>query len=155
MSKSLSNSQQARVQKICTLWTHDDNFSRDEIVFNGEKFPELPTGLGSLLQIVAIKSDDTARDFHAIPKSTQHAAAQSKIGGAVKDGSADNHLKRSRRGSITVTIDENGSTLPGGRDIDAEKAYVFVPKTLPSELKAKHTNLQVRCVSCGHQTLLI
>jgi hypothetical protein len=146
MSKSLSNSQQARVQKVCTLWTHDDNFARDEIVFNGEKFPELPTGPGSLLQIVAIKHDDTARDFHAASKSTQNAAAQLKTRGAAKNEGTDNHLKRSRRGSITVTIDENGSTLPGGRDIDAEKAYVFVPKTLPSELKAKHTNLQVRRV---------
>jgi hypothetical protein len=132
------------VQQICTLWTHDDNFARDEIVFNGDKFPELPTGPGSLLQIVAINSDDTVRDFHSAAKNTQHAAAQSRSGGAAKDTNAESHLKRGRRGSITVTIDENGSTLPGGPDIDVQKAYVFAPKNLPSELKAKHTNLQVR-----------
>jgi hypothetical protein len=144
MPKSVSTSQHPWVQKICILWTHDDNFSREDIVFNGEKFPELPTDPGSLLQIVAIQTDDTIRDFHAGPKSTQHDA-KSKVESIAKSSGADAHQKRNRRDSITITIDENGSTIPGGRDIDDEKAYVFVPKALSADLKSKYPNLQVRC----------
>ena len=143
MPISASNIKQARVQKVCTLWTHDDNFSRDEIVFNGEKFPELPTVPGSLLQIVPINSGTAIRDFQSALKSTEIDVVQEKPEGARKDTGADSHSKRSRRGSITITIDENGSAVPGGRDIETEKAYVFVSKVLPPDLKSKHPNLQV------------
>jgi hypothetical protein len=106
------------VQKVCTLWTHDDNFSRDEIIFHGERFPELPTSTGALLQIVAIHTDNTVRDFHTGAKSTSQYATQHRT--------------------------ENGSIIPGGREIDAKRAYVFVPRALPADLKTKHPNLQVR-----------
>jgi hypothetical protein len=145
MSKPLSNSQHARIQKVCVLWTHDDNFSREDIVFNGEKFPELPTDPGSLLQIVAIHTDDAVRDFHTGPKSAQ-LDVQSKPESVAKHPSTDPHQKRTRRGSIAVTIDENGSTIPG-REFDTEKAYVFVPKPLPADLKSKYANLQVRYIA--------
>ncbi|KAF1839372.1 hypothetical protein BDW02DRAFT_150147 [Decorospora gaudefroyi] len=143
MPKSVSNIQQARVRKVCTLWTHDDNFSRDEIVFNAEKFPELPTSPGSLLQIVAIHTDDAARGFHTGSKSNQQDGTQLKGESAPKETGGESRRKKNRRGSITITIDENGSTIPGGREIDAEKAYIFVPQTLPADLKSKYTNLQV------------
>ncbi|KAF1846761.1 uncharacterized protein K460DRAFT_336115 [Cucurbitaria berberidis CBS 394.84] len=143
MPKSVSNIKQARVQKICTLWTHDDNFSRDDIVFNEEKFPELPTTPGSLLQIVSINSGTAVRDFQSTHESTQNDTARAKPESAGRDTNADSHAKRTRRGSTTITVDENGSTIPGGRDIDTEKAYVFVSKALPMDLKSKHPNLQV------------
>ena len=143
MPISASSIKQARVQKLCTLWTHDDNFSRDEIVFNGEKFPELPTAPGSLLQIVPIYSGTAIRDFQSALKSTENDILQGKPEGARRDTGADIHSKRSRRGSITITIDENGSTIPGGREVETEKAYVFVSKVLSSDLKSKHPNLQV------------
>ncbi|KAH7561385.1 hypothetical protein BM1_02489 [Bipolaris maydis] len=143
MSKSASHPQQARVQKVCTLWTHDDNFSRDEIVFNSEKFPEVPTGAGSLLQIVAIQEDNAIRNFHAGPKSAQHDSAQHKHDASSRDVHNQGHPRRHRRDSNTITLDENGSTIPGGRDVDADKAYVFVPKPLSPDLKSKYPNLQV------------
>lgn len=143
MSASVSNVKQARVQKVCTLWTHDDNFSRDDIVFNGDKFPELPSAPGSLLQIVAINAGTSVRDFQANGSSAHNDITQAKREHAATRFGADSHAKRSRRGSITITVDENGSIVPGGRDIDTEKAYIFVNKSLPADLKAKHTNLQV------------
>jgi hypothetical protein len=146
MSKALSNSQHARVQKVCMLWTHDDNFSREDIVFNGEKFPELPTEPGSLLQIVAIHADEAVRDFHTGPKSAQNDM-QTHPESVAKHPSTDAYQKRTRRGSIAVTIDENGSAIPAGREFDTEKAYVFVSKALPADLKSKYANLQVRYIA--------
>lgn len=132
------------MQKVCTLWTHDDNFSRDDIVFSSEKFPELPTGPGSLLQIVAIQEDNAVRNFNAGLKSAQHDVAHAEFEASHKDGNAHNHPRRHPRDTNIITLDENGSTVPGGRDIDADKAYVFVPKALSPDLRSKYPNLQVR-----------
>ncbi len=145
MAKSVSKLKQARVQKVCTLWTHDDNFSRDELVFNGEKFPELPTAPGTLLRIVSISAGVAARDYQLASKNGQDGMNHARTGDTEKGADGNSHMKRSRRGSLTVTIDENGSTIPGGRDIDTEKGYIFVAKPLPLDLKSKHPNLQVGC----------
>lgn len=150
MTKSVSNHKQARLQKVCTLWTHDDNFSRDDIVFNGDKFPELPTTAGSLLQIIPISSGTSVRDFQSPAKTVHHAAAQGKSENASQDAGTEAHPKRSRRGSLTITLDENGSVIPGGRDVDTEKAYVFVSKALTPDLKSKHPNLQVGGIQASH-----
>jgi len=143
MSKSVSDARTTKVQKVCTLWTHDDNFSRDDIVFNAEKFPEIPTATGTLLQIVALDSNTAIRDFQSTTKASQYDPHQAKEGVFPRDAGANGLLKRSRRNSNTITVDENGSSFPGGRDIDAEKAYVFAAAALPADLKSKHANLQV------------
>jgi hypothetical protein len=143
MSKSAASVKPTRVQKICTLWTHDDNFSRDDIVFNGDKFPELPTGPGSLLQLVAFNTATAVRDFSATAKPPQSDASHARLDAAAKDASVDSRSRRTRRASFTITVDENGSTVPTGRDVDGDKTYVFSPKPLPPELKSKHANLHV------------
>lgn len=146
MPTSVFSVAKPRVQKICTLWTHDDNFSREDIVFNGDKFPELPVAPGSLLQIVAINSGTAVRDFQGNTSNTQMRAFQAMADVTPKNVDLGSHAKRDRRGSITITIDENGMPVPGGREVNTEKAYIFVAKPLPTDLKAKHTNLQVSCI---------
>ena len=139
MSKSVTGSRQARVQKVCTLWTHDENFSRDDIVFNSEKFPELQAAPGTLLQIVAINSTTTTRDFSS---SVKHDGTHIRTDTQPKDA-AEAQPRQSRRGSFSRINDENGSTVPGAHNIDAEKTYIFASKPLPHDLKAKHANLQI------------
>jgi hypothetical protein len=141
----MSNVKATRVQKVCTLWTHDDNFSRDDIVFNEERFPEIPTSPGTLLQIVGIDSVTAVRDFQTTSKGAQSDASPAKDDNIAREAGEDGPPRRTRRGSITITIDENGSTMPGGRDLDVEKAYVFSVTALPADLKSKHANLQVSC----------
>ena len=143
MPRSASNAKPTKVQKICTLWTHDDNFSREDIVFNADKFTEIHTSPGTLLQIVTIDSGTAVRDFQVDAKATQANTSQSKAGTRSKEAAGAGHHGAGRRGFITITIDENGSTIPGGRDIDVEKAYVFAVAALPADLKSKHANLQV------------
>lgn len=142
MSKSTSTPKQTRVQKICTLWTHDENFSRDDVVFNGDKFTELPTAPGSLLQIVAVNAGTAVRDFSSTAKATAHEAAQARSESLSKDAT-DALSRKSRRGSISKTVDENGSIVPGGPDVDTEKTYIFASKPLPQDLKSKHANIQI------------
>jgi hypothetical protein len=143
MSKSITIAMTTRVQKVCTLWTHDDNFSRDDIVFNADKFSEIPTAAGTLLQIVALDSATAVRDFSSTNKSPQPDAHRAKDGIFARETSGNRLPRRPRPGSTTITIDENGSSFPGGRDVDEEKAYVFAVAALPADLKSKYANLQV------------
>ncbi|KAF1927822.1 uncharacterized protein M421DRAFT_421022 [Didymella exigua CBS 183.55] len=134
----MSKAKHTKVQKICTLWTHDENFSRDDIVFNSDKFPELPNTPGTLLQIVAAINTGTAvRDFSSSAKA--HDSPQAKAETPLKDAT-DSQSRKSRRGSFSRTIDENGSA---GHDVDSEKTYIFAAMPLPQDLKAKHAYLQV------------
>ena len=138
----MTSSKNTKVQKICTLWTHDENFSRDDIVFNSDKFPELPTTPGTLLQIVALNTGTAVRDFSSSVKTSAHDSPQLKGESQSKDA-AEFQSRKSRRGSFSRTVDENNSTLPGSHDVDSEKTYIFAAMPLPQDLKAKHANLQV------------
>lgn len=141
MSKSVVSVKRTRVQKVCTLWTHDDNFSRDDVVFNGEKFLELPATPGSLIQVIALKYGTAVRDFQSSARASSKEVSQGKA----DDSTAvtEIHSKRSRRGSVRITLDENGSVIQEGREVDLDKSYIFVAKRFPADLKSKHPNLQI------------
>src|SRR6266702_2904302 len=107
MSKSAANIRPTRIQKICTLWTHDENFSRDEVVFNIDKFVELPIAYGSLARILALKQT-AVRDFKTTPKTSSVDPRQSKVGEVQGDPVLETQPKTARRHSVTITLDENG-----------------------------------------------
>ncbi|KAF2180031.1 hypothetical protein K469DRAFT_640248 [Zopfia rhizophila CBS 207.26] len=143
MSKPVASLKHTRVQKVCTLWTHDENFSKDDVVFNGEKFPELPATPGSLIRIIALKHATAIRDFQTSAKMASKDANQVKIEDASKDAIPDAHPRRARRQSVMLTLDENGTIIQGGREVDPEKSYIFVAKPMTPDVKSKYPNLQV------------
>ncbi|KAF1972171.1 hypothetical protein BU23DRAFT_508928 [Bimuria novae-zelandiae CBS 107.79] len=142
MPKSTGNGKRTRVQKICTLWTHDDNFSKEDVVFNSEKFSELPATPGSLIQVIALKYGTATRDFQPSSKVIVQDNGQVKPED-FRDTTTDSLPRRSRRGSVKITLDENGAIMQEDREVDMEKSYIFVAKSFPSDLKSKHSNLQV------------
>ncbi|KAF2268804.1 hypothetical protein CC78DRAFT_613045 [Lojkania enalia] len=143
MSKSATSVPHTRVQKVCTLLTHDENVSKEDVIFNSEKFPELPASPDSLIQIVALKQATAIRDFHTTSKNLAKDAGYSRTDDGSRDSFLEHHSRKGRRGSVMMTIDENGSLVPGGRDIDPDKSYIFVAKPLPADLRAKSSNLHV------------
>lgn len=143
MSNLASGLKVVKVQKVCTLWTHDENFSRDDIVFHGERFPELPTTPGTLLQIVPVSSSTPDRDLHATPGAIQTDDPQATAKGSGKDAGASVQTKQRRRGSHTLTIEEHASTIPSQRHDEVDKAFIFAVADLPADLRSKHPNLQV------------
>ncbi|KAF1993214.1 hypothetical protein P154DRAFT_503876 [Amniculicola lignicola CBS 123094] len=143
MSKSVASIKRTRVQKICTLWTHDENFSKDDVVFNVDKFPELSVTVGSLIQVIALKQAPSIRDFQISTKTNTKDANPGQTESETDDASHSHHQRRSRRGSVVMTLDENGSVLQNGRDVDIDKSYVFVAKPLSPDLKSKQPNLQI------------
>ncbi|KAL5441271.1 hypothetical protein PMIN07_004318 [Paraphaeosphaeria minitans] len=142
MSRPIVSGKRTRVQKICTLWTHDDNFSRDDIVFNSDKFSELPATPGSLIQVIALEYGTATRDFQSSSRNVGNDGIQAKVDD-FKDAATDSISRRSRRGSIKVTLDENGSIIQEDREVDTDRSYIFVAKPFPADLKSKHSNLQV------------
>ncbi|KAF2838833.1 hypothetical protein M501DRAFT_975696 [Patellaria atrata CBS 101060] len=136
MSKNNDDSFKKHVQKVCTLRTHDDAFSKDDVIVNIERFPELNLSVGSLAKILAIKKTTQVHDFHRDP-SNQHED------GSGADGSAKTSRRRQRAAPVTVTLDETGSTIAGGREVDLQKCYVLVVKGASQEQKAKLSHLQV------------
>jgi hypothetical protein len=128
---------------VCTLWTHDENFSKEIVVINEDRFSELPITPGSLIQIVALKQAPAVRDFQPASKGNAKEGSSIKADDRSHDGLPDTHSRRSRRGSIKVTLDENDTVIQGGRDVDPEKSYIFVAKPTSVDLKSKHPTLQV------------
>lgn len=143
MSTSVTSTQPTRVQKVCTLWTHDENFSKEEVVFNAEKFPELSLSSGSLIQIIALKHATAVRDFQTTAKNDPKDSGQPKADVSARDAYPDTYSRRTRRGSVLITLDENGVVVEEGREVDYEKSYIFVAKPLTADLKSKHSQLQV------------
>ena len=144
MSKSVVSVKRTRVQKVCTLWIHDQNFSRDDVVFNGDKFSELPANPGSLIQILGLKQVTSVRDFQST--NTHNSAkevTQTNAENSSRESTHATHSRRTRQGSVILTLDENGQPIQGGRDVDSEKSYIFVAKPMSADLKSKHPNLQV------------
>jgi hypothetical protein len=143
MSTSLVSSKRTKIQKVCTLWTHDENFSKETVVFNEERFPELSLSPTSLIQILALKHAPAVRDFQVSSKCNTRDGAPGKGNESGQDVHTEGRSRRSRRGSVKITLDENGTVIPGGRDVDAEKSYIFVAKSMSSELRSKHPTLHV------------
>ncbi|KAF2102870.1 hypothetical protein NA57DRAFT_52416 [Rhizodiscina lignyota] len=136
-----------KIQKICTLWTHDKTFSESDVVFNLDKFPELELNPGSLAKVVALGQNNIAvRDFQQTPQNVA-SGAQARSGTNIESTTdlpaSDGAPRRERRASLTVTIDENGSQIQNGRPVDAQRAYVFVVQDATAEQKSKHTSLYI------------
>lgn len=120
MSKATSSSKAPRLQKVSTLWTHPESFSREDVLFNADHFSELGLHAGSLVQIIALKQSTANRDFEG--------AASGKAQG----------------NSGVVTLDENGTPIKGGRDVHKHISFLFVVKPMSPEIRKKRPDLQVR-----------
>jgi hypothetical protein len=129
-----------RIQKLCTLWTHEPSFSSEEIVFNADRFTELNLLPGSLAQVIPILQGTSVRDFvRHIPSKRKKVAVFQHDG----DSRTDSTARRNRGGISTITLDENGIPVVGGKEIDEQRAYIFVARDASPEMKSKYPNLQV------------
>ncbi|KAF2083584.1 hypothetical protein K490DRAFT_51305 [Saccharata proteae CBS 121410] len=143
MSRSASSNQPRYVQKICTISTHDESFSREDVIYNSDRFPELELGLGKLAKIVAINQSSAVRDFQDPTRaSSQDGSRRIRLDTSVKN-SPGRRSRKTRSGSVTYTLDENGARVHGGRDVDPQRTYVFAVKQMSADIKAKYPQMQI------------
>ncbi|KAF2750529.1 hypothetical protein M011DRAFT_418572 [Sporormia fimetaria CBS 119925] len=146
MPTSLVSNRKPRVQKICTLFTHEEKVSSEPVLINLDKFADLSLTPGCLIQIVALANGPRVRDFQTTANSQHNDASSSNYDSLSKDGLAQFNTRRSRRGSVVTTIDDNGKVVEEQRDVDPTKSYIFLAKPLPAEVKAKEPQFQISMV---------
>jgi SEA/GATOR complex protein SEA1/DEPDC5 len=117
------------IERVCVLWSHDEAFSKEEVVINLDLFPDVRAG--ELLAIVALKTESVARDF-------QEKAQTSK-----KDvDTLATAMQRERSNSNPRSpglVNDNHSK----HDVDLGKRYLFIAKDMSKEIKAKQPKLEV------------
>lgn len=129
-----------RVGRLCTLWVHDDTFSRDEVILNTALFPPNTVEIGRLAAIVQVKSDVNVRDFQdEAQEASSDDAGKRKRRGATRKGGNGMEKKASCQALGAM---ENFAKW-GGQDVDMSKKYVFRVKDMSNEQRSKQPTLQV------------
>ncbi|KAK6600463.1 vacuolar membrane-associated protein iml-1 [Botrytis cinerea] len=116
------------VERRCNLWTHDETFSKDEVVLNLDLFPDVKPG--ELMAIVALKTDSGFRDF-------QDKSALNRTD--IDSGTASGQF-----GSYIWTQSAHDHRGKGSKhDMGFGKRYLFLAKDMPNDLKLKQPVLEV------------
>ncbi|KAL1953894.1 hypothetical protein VTO42DRAFT_2046 [Malbranchea cinnamomea] len=109
--------------QLCSLWVHDENFSREEVLFNPHAFGDTGVQAGDLLEISPLPDD------------------LRESGGRTGRDGLGSEPKRPFAGSIR----SNSTAASDGK---AEQGkFLFLVKPLPPELKSRHPDLQVSVTS--------
>ncbi|KIV99216.1 uncharacterized protein PV09_09080 [Verruconis gallopava] len=107
-----------RFQKLCTLRTHEPSYSQEDVLFNTDRFPSSMRE-GDLAQVIPIKAGVSSRDFFK------------------SEGVDEGYASR-------VLIDDEGVALgPSTLVTENSRAYTFVVRNAPQEIKDKDPNLRV------------
>ncbi|QSZ28751.1 hypothetical protein DSL72_003256 [Monilinia vaccinii-corymbosi] len=116
------------VERRCNLWTHDEAFSKEEVILNLDLFPDVRAG--ELMAIVALRTDSGLRDFQdksTLNKQDIHSAAASgHFGKYIRNQSGQGHREKISR-----------------YEVGFGKRYLFLAKDMPKELKLKQSGLEV------------
>lgn len=110
----------------CSIWVHDESFSRDEVLFNVGAFSDLGVKTGDLIEVSATRNN------------------QGEPTAAPKFDSASNNAWD---GS---DIDAPKATHQGSDDklnFKSQGGYLFLAKPLSAEIKSRQPNLQISVTS--------
>lgn len=103
---------EAPIECQCVLWVHDEQFSKEEVIFNHALLPTGSYKLGQLMAIVPLKNDGLDKKTGSLAASLQLDASMADMRSS--KGSLDNHE-------------------------DAEKQYLFTLNKMKKEMSSKHS----------------
>ena len=101
----------------CTIWVHDETFSKEEILFNQAVFPEVNTG--DIIEILPIRASDAG-----LPKKPELS----------KKPLNDSHAETSS--NLYSSIDSKFKT-------PLQTRCLFQAKPLPQDIKSRHPKLEI------------
>ncbi|KUJ07054.1 vacuolar membrane-associated protein-like protein IML1 [Mollisia scopiformis] len=118
-----------RIERRCTIWVHDEGYSKDEVVLNLDLFPNVKPG--ELMAVVALKTDSGVRDFQ---DKAQFAKIEPEVLGTAMQREDSNSNPRSP-----------GTANPNDvkHDVDVGNRYLFIAKDMPKEMKTRQPTLEV------------
>ena len=111
--------------QLCSLWVHDETFSREEVLFNPQAFGDIGVKLGDFIEISALPGE-----------SREPGGRSGRDGPDLKSESL-----RASSGSV-----KSNSATPNAGKVKRSR-FLFIAKPLPPELKARHPNLQLSVTS--------
>ncbi|KZZ97932.1 vacuolar membrane-associated protein IML1 [Ascosphaera apis ARSEF 7405] len=115
-------------QRVCTLWVHDESFSREDVLLNLEAFSDLAINVGDLVEVSP--SPQAARQRE--PHSSTYGRHKSDC-------------------SHSATIASDNSYVDGASvnesSVSSNTGLVFLVKSLSPELRARQPNLQISIAS--------
>ncbi|KAI9784851.1 MAG: vacuolar membrane-associated protein iml1 [Peltula sp. TS41687] len=123
-----SAQQDRKVSAKCTLWVHDENYSKEDVILNPSIFPAGSLQVGDLAEIVAFTAD-------LVTKAPQNSEQRTSSGGGATKEKVPDAL-----GSRDVDDGGEGST---DTPISARRRYVFLVKDLGNDQRSRQPNLQI------------
>lgn len=122
--------------RLCTLWVHDDSFSKEETLFNPSIFEGAKVNPGDLVEIVALKASTDVRDF----QQSSAPGGRLLVLGTENESSAPVPLQNAAKGWSNI----GGS---GNFSVNSQTRYVSLFRSISAEIKSKHPSLQVSLTS--------
>jgi hypothetical protein len=116
-------------ERKCTLWIHDDLFSRDDVILNLDHFPDVK--VGDLMAIVEIKTDPPLRDF---PENVTAQKAEGEALSTPLPGARSNSKPNSPGGAPASSVKH---------DLDTGRQCLFIAKDMSKEMKARQPTMDV------------
>ncbi|OJD16289.1 hypothetical protein AJ78_03540 [Emergomyces pasteurianus Ep9510] len=113
----------------CSLWVHDDNFSREEVLFNISAFSDVGLKLGDLIELSSPRPSHV--DQHVSSNRLDPSGRTLRDAGDSDTGS---------NGTAKRVCDHKSHSPVHGR-------YLFLVKPLSADIKARHPNLQISITS--------
>lgn len=126
-------------ERLCSLWIHDDNFSKDEVLLNLTLFPPGTVKAGHLVQVVPQRPATVSKDFEHRHDGGQDVKA-SRRGG--EDAENSHGKEPSTHLSMEASAEKEGVFFDG-KGSDASTRYVFKVKEMGSELLSRNPTLQI------------
>ena len=126
-------------ERLCSLWVHDDNFSKDDVLLNLGLFPRGTVKVGDLMQVVALDSESAGKDF----EHRRHGGQDVKA--SYRDGEGAQKIiygkEQATHSTVTPAKDEHASS--NGKDLNPSTRYVFIVKEMGPELISRNPSLQI------------
>ncbi|KAF7513011.1 hypothetical protein GJ744_011277 [Endocarpon pusillum] len=131
---------QKPIRRQVTVWVHDDNFSKDEVLVASDILGEDRLLPNALMEIIALKqpsdfldSQDNARiDPDSFGDTAMHSASK------IPRARAGQHLQPEHQSNLSQTTAQNARLAS-----DPRTRYVFIAKPMPLDIRSKHPTFQV------------
>ncbi|KAI9726988.1 MAG: vacuolar membrane-associated protein iml1 [Cirrosporium novae-zelandiae] len=116
------------VQRLCSIWVHDESFSKEDILFNAAALGDGAVRADDLLAVSAVLPTTSVRQFEPLAPSQKRRSLLSNDFG---DKSA---------------VITHGEPIERGAE-EPQKSFLFVARDISPEVKARYPNLQISVTS--------
>jgi hypothetical protein len=118
-----------RIEQKCTLWVHDETFSKRPVVFNPAVLARHEVRPGALLKVLRVAAGVAVQDFQSEEDRPQSSHS--------KDFSSSENAVDDKQ-EVPAQVDNDADA--------ARKHFVFKSEELDQDYLSRHPNLQVDCV---------